>query len=421
MSEEKRNVGIDPRQVLAQLMQHQDVEELSKKIVVMNLTFGIRQRSFYEDGRKVTYEQKVSIVDLGNGQVMDVYPVTDRFDPLLGVENKEPCFVIRAASRFFNKETQQEEEKPVGYAILVNLREGARKGAWKGLGNMIYRLKFQKSQRSEGGFVARGPNGRKVLVPANSGFEPLVGQVANYMVSQPAPSVCLAHCIVPDEDVKEGDAKKKGTDSKSLVLMAESVGAVLAGVDTFGFTVAGRLYDACQILNLPATATEREVEGAYKKLALTEHPDKKVVEFRNLTGSEPPPAIMQGFNHEWTLIEMAKEKFVLNHLRTKAKNSYLKLGREAMPDLPVQIKVKNLAARLQKTISVVKYVLAKVGYEVKDGKTELQQIIAWTAVGLLASGELNLDELTAAAKKRNDPEQVAVALAKAWGGTASVE
>lgn len=355
--------GIDPRAVFFQLMRDVD----PKKVEVHTLQFGIRKRG--------DSEQIVSILDTGTGEKIEVYPVVSRFQPRLGRDIR--CYVI----------TRQKEEEiggqkvtvTRGFAIPVNLRQAQRDGEWLGIRNNILTLKFRQNHKDgKVSHYAFGPNGKKVIVPDDAGLDIFVGEEANYMVSERL-SCYLAHCLVPEDELAAEE--KKGTSS--LLVLAESVGAVLRGVDEYGFYFEGKLLDACEELKLPATASAQQIEARYRELAKTEHPDAKCIQHRQITGEEPSVEDKKYFNREWQIIEAAKERLLLVRTREKVRKEYFPRGRKALPDLPLQLTVATLASRLKVNLPVIKKALKEIGLEAATGKFMLSQEVAWTAAGLI--------------------------------------
>lgn len=360
----ERNRGIDPRQVFAQMLR-EDFDP--NKIEALHLVFGTRKRG--------GHEQIVSVIDLRDGRKADTYPVASRFQPTPG--RTIQCYVF-----FRKKKTElrgREEERITGFAIPINIREAERHGEWLGIGNNLLKLVFREGD--EGSYYAFGPNGKRVILPKEAGFEPSTEKEAIYMVSE-LMNCYIAHCLVPPEEMaqEEGDV-----NDRALVLQAETVGAVLESIDTYGIRLAGRIYDACELMDLPATATMEEIRARYRALQKVQHPDKRVAEFRALTGSEPAAQYLQSWNHEFRLIDEAHNRMVLIRERAEATRQYLEKGRESHRQMPIQITVGDLGDRLNKTLPDMKKVLGEIGYPGVVKKTVLGQKIAWVAAGCVLS------------------------------------
>lgn len=363
--------GINPKGVFAKLMRDYD----PNKVQVLDLQFGTRKV-----GER---DQTVSVLDTGTGKI-DVYPVVSRFEPKTGHTIR--CFVFFRTKDMLVK--GHKTKKTAGFAIPVNLREAQRTNEWLGLRNNILTVTFRRNKENNG-YYGFGPNGKVVVVPDGTGFEPPTDKETSVMVSETF-NCYIAHCEA--EYLGGQETEEKG---QALVQQAEMVGAILDDVDTYCFTVAGRLFDACEILGVPSTAREKDIKAAYHRLATTDHPDKRMQEFRKLTGSEPSGGDKVQFNYEWLLIEKAHERLELQHVRQTARSKYMKKGVEAQADMPALLSVSTLAKKLGKRIEIVKTALKHIGYDGVIGRTSMGRDIACTVVGCIASG--TIDDLSAPA------------------------
>lgn len=365
-----KHSGIDSKAVFGQILRNDFDPE---RIEALDLVFGERQRG---GGNK----QVVSIIDLRDGRKADAYPVISRFQPTPGRQIR--CYVF-----FREKKVDvrgKKESRITGYAIPINIRDADRHGEWLGIGNNILKgLKFRPNRDGDG-YYAHGPNGKVVIVAKDAGFDPSTQPKANYMVSEQI-NCYVAHCVVPDEELALGE-----DDSPAMVLQAETMtGVILEGVDTFGFKFAGKFQDSCEILKLPATATEREVMARYKQLAITEHPDAKANEFRTLTGSEPTAQDLQSWNFDFALIQAAKDRMLVVRQREAMRKQHLVNGRTADPEMPNQLSVGQLAKRLGRNRAFTRTALERIGYPGVVAKTTIGQLIAWVATGYANSGALD--------------------------------
>ena len=381
----KKHQGIDPRGVFEQMLKG-DFDPT--KVEAIDLVFGHRE---FKGQKRI-----LSVIDLGGGDKADTYPLVCRFKPTLG--RTIPSFV------FFRKKDVPRrsggiQKRITGFAMPRNLRDAQRRGEWAGIGNNLLELKFEPSRDEKGGWIATGPNGKIVILPKDSGVEPEVGKVETYMVSEHMGHF-IAHCKV--EKAAQEDKKKLDADVKemALVLQAETV-------DTYGFVIGGRLYDACEIMDLPATATEKEVRARHRQLAANEHPDKKANEYRKLTGSEPIAADRQDWNFEFQLIERAYQRMMIIRKRIAMSQRFFRLGKEAKPELSVQLAVYELAKIAGHNTNFLKKVFNRVGYPGVLAETQVSRPIAWVVLGAIAGGKI--DDLEPTALEAEEPEQEAAA------------
>ena len=371
----EKPAGIDPIRVFREVMQADEFD--AHKVQVMDMTFG--ERVLGRTGKT----QIVSIIDAG-GEAIDVYPVVARFKPRSGRAIR--CYVI-----IRQREVEEKGKKVVirrAFAIPVSLRAASRTGEWASVGcnildNVVFRVNRHEPDKGQYAF---GPNGKIIVVAA--GLEMPTGPVRVLVVERL--NCFVAHCMIPPEtDVAD-------TTQTGLIRLAETVGATLEAVDNYGFYYAGRLYDACEILALSPMATKAEIAARRRELAMTEHPDMKAAEFKQLTGSPAAAAVLQDFNFEYALIEEAAERMLLVRKREDARKRSLAAGRKSQGDMPEQVTVGELVERLGQTTNMVKAAFSRIGYPGVKVKDPVAREIAWIVAGLFVSGALaTADDLSA--------------------------
>lgn len=385
--------GIDPLKVMKQMIaETARAASAEQEFQFYPLIFGQRE------DRKGN-QQIMSVVDLGDGQRMDVFPILQRFQPPEG--KVIHCYVAtRSVPVRYKGEIERDKDgnpktRLVGFAIPADLLAAEQDGYWRGAGNNLIACAFQGKDREvevrvKGkpetriytDYVGRGPNGKVVL--AAPGFVPSTGVEIVVQVTEKI-NLFWAHCVVPEEVRNLPEEAQE----QALVRMAETVGAVLAAADDYRIKVGGRPYDACAVLNTPSTASRAEIKARFKELQAANAPDKKVAEHQRLTGKEPPAALVQQWNHSFAVVTAAKDRMLLVLERYGAMRKYLNKGKSGDPAMPAQIMVGQLAGRAECSHELARRALERIGYPGVVNKTMLSRDIAWTALGLIRSGALD--------------------------------
>lgn len=395
----KKNAGgVNPERVLEEML---GGEFDAKRVTVEALTFGIRP--IRTKGGDV--EQVVSVLPLGGGKSRDVFPILYRFRPLAKGPREIRCYVFprEVPERRKGRVVERGGEpvmKLIGHAIPIDLIGAARDGVWLPLGNTHIRVTFweKESEREKGKkeYLALGPNGKIVIAV---GFVPPVNKEVTVQVVEKA-NRFDARCIVPGDLEASVNDTEADRDAKStaLAVQAETIGAVVRAADDYMILVGNRAYDACQIIGLSVVATEAEIRKAYKELAATNHPDAKIRECREFTGSEPTADDKQEWNFSFSLIERSYKRMLLIRARAKAERKYGRAGRKADSEMPAQITVKLLAGRVKRTHTIIRRAFKDVGYDGVRNDTVVDREIAWVVVGYLNSPDFgNVDDTSAEA------------------------